>query len=54
MKQAIYYKVKGLTGIFGWINTHACLEGCVVCERLDKYGFLVTHIVRHEMEVFNE
>ena len=31
LKQVIDYMVKCETGIFGWIDAHACLEGCVVC-----------------------
>ena len=26
LEQVIYYKVKGETGIFGWIDAHACFE----------------------------
>ncbi len=26
LEQVIYYVVKGETGIFGWIDAHACFE----------------------------
>lgn len=34
LKQVIDYVVKGEASILRWIDTYACLEGCVVCKPL--------------------
>ena len=39
LEQVIYYKVKCETGIFGWIDAHACFEGRVIRQPLFNFAY---------------